>query len=179
MAEDKLPDQSYLLEALSYNPETGELHWLERPISHFPSERARHAANRRFCGKVAGTTRKSGYRQVALKGKVHLSHRVIFKMVLGNDPIEIDHINLNKSDNPWKNLREAGNRANNNANTKVRSDNHLGVKRVHFHKETGRFRARIQVNGKKRRLGSYATAEEASAAYCKAALEAWGEFWRG
>lgn len=179
MAKNKLPEQSYLLEALSYDPETGDLHWLERPLSHYVSEHAHHASNMRLAGKLAGTTNGQGYRQLHLERKIHLAHRAIFKMVTGTEPIEIDHINLNKSDNRWKNLREAGNRANNNANTKVRSDNHLGVKRVHFHKETGRFRARIQVNGKKRRLGSYATAEEASAAYCKAALEAWGEFWRG
>jgi hypothetical protein len=42
----------------------------------------------------------------------------------------------------------------------------------------GKFAARIRVDGVERHLGTFATAEEASAAYAAAAREAWGEFAR-
>lgn len=64
-----------------------------------------------------------------------------------------------------------------NANRKAQKNNLLGVKGVHQQKD--KFIAMITFDGKRRYLGSFDTAQEANAAYLKAAFERHGEFARG
>ncbi len=53
----------------------------------------------------------------------------------------------------------------------TRKRNKSGFPGVYFSNRRQKFRATIKVNGKRVRLGSFATAEEASAAYEKAAAQ--------
>lgn len=89
----------------------------------------------------------------------------------------VDHVNGNGLDNRRANLRPATS-GGNAANRPVRRDSRSGFKGV-FPNPIGRpWRAQICVNGHKRHLGLYDTAEDAARAYDAAASEAWGEFAR-
>lgn len=86
-----------------------------------------------------------------------------------------DHKNRNPLDNRRANLRIAT-RQQNTANSKVSRNSTTGIKGVT--REAGKWRAMIGVGGKRISLGCYETQEEAHAAYCRAAVEHFGEFAR-
>ena len=87
------------------------------------------------------------------------------------DP-EADHIDGDRTNNRWSNLREAT-RVQSKHNTGTRADNALGMRGVYRHRD-GKFHARIKIGDKRVNLGLFATAELASEAYEKAAKEAFG-----
>jgi hypothetical protein len=106
-------------------------------------------------------------------------HRIIAERALGI-PITseelVDHINGNTLDNRRSNLRICGH----SGSTKNRGTfktNKLQMKGV-YQRSAGKYRAQIQVDGKKIMLGQYDTAEEAYQAYCEAAVKYHGEFAR-
>lgn len=105
-------------------------------------------------------------------------HRIIMERVL-NRKLEkgekVDHEDRNGLNNQRYNLRLANN-SQNIANAKTRIDSKLGVKGVR--KSGNRFEARITYNGTQEYLGMFRTPEDAHAAYCKAAVEHFGEFAR-
>jgi hypothetical protein len=82
-----LPPQDVLKSAISYNPETGIL------IKS---------------GKETGVLNTTGYLRVWIKGHGYYpAHRIAYALYHGMDPhpLEIDHINRNRSDNRISNLR--------------------------------------------------------------------------
>lgn len=86
-----LPPQALLLEYLSYDPDTGH-------VTRIKGRRAGKRAERMTLG---------GF-QIKLFGIRYMAHRVIWKMVTGEDPgDQIDHRNLDNVDNTWGNLRPA------------------------------------------------------------------------
>lgn len=99
-------------------------------------------------------------------------HRLLMPPPQG---LSVDHINGNPLDNRRSNLRVATH-AQNMANRKSHKNNTSGFRGVYRAKN--RYRAEIKHQGKKIRLGSFATAEEAGAAYSCAAKELFGEFFR-
>lgn len=103
-----------------------------------------------------------------------LMHRFILGLPHSDKRI-VDHINGIKTDNRLSNLRICT-PAQNQHNQKKRMDNTSGYKGVAFRRDSGRFRARISINGKRKNLGSFDSAEEAYEAYCAAAIELHGEF---
>lgn len=105
-------------------------------------------------GKKAGTIRPNGYKQVWMKGKTHLSHRVIFMMFHGYLPKCIDHINNNKTDNRIENLREATH-SENNYNSKLRKTTKSGCKNVHWAKDKNKWIVRTIVNKKFKFIGAF------------------------
>ncbi len=134
--------------------------------------------NNKIKGTQASRLKKSnGYQEVTINKKKQYAHRIIFMMFNGYWPEQIDHIDGNRSNNLISNLREATN-AQNNRNTKLRVNNTTGFKGIYFHKQNKNFVARITVDYKEIHLGCYKTAEEASQAYKKAALELHGSFAR-
>lgn len=106
--------------------------------------------------------------------------RVILSRKLGR-PLErhelADHWNLDTLDNREENLRVASN-AQNNRNSKRPKTNTTGYKGVSYKKKNRQFVAQISVNREKKHLGLFPTAELAYEAYCKAAVEHFGEFAR-
>jgi len=90
---------------------------------------------------------------------------------------QVDHISGNTLDNRKSNLRVCT-VSENGCNQKKRKDNTSGYKGVSWDKRSGRWYAMITKNKKQHNLGYYTTAEEAYAAYCKAAKELHGEFAR-
>lgn|SRR3990167_2791366 len=85
-----------------------------------------------------------------------------------------DHINGDGLDNRRKNLREC-NYSQNGLNRAV-GNNTSGYKGVWASK--GKFRAAIQINGKREYLGAFLTAIEAAGAYNTAAIKYGGDFAR-
>ena len=61
-------------------------------------------------------------------------------------------------------------------NTRARSDNTSGYKGVSFEKRRHKWVAEIWMNGIKRHIGYFPTAEAAGAAYAEAAKRLHGEF---
>lgn len=104
---------------------------------------------------------------------VHL-HRVIAQAPEG---VAVDHINGNALDNRRVNLRLAY-ASGNQRNRSINRNNTSGFKGVSWDKQHGRWQAGISVNGRRKRLGLFDTAEEAHAAYAKAAQQFHGEFAR-
>ena len=166
---------------LRYEPETGMLFWRERLPEHFATEgrTAEHSCanwNARWAGKEAFTPIGGpGYRQGSILGIKTYAHRVIVLMVTGMWPDAcIDHVNGNKLDNRWGNLRAAS-RTENNRNTKgrfARKGPHKGVRPT----RSGTWRARIVVDKMEISLGTYACATAAALAYDRAALKHYGCF---
>lgn len=107
-----------------------------------------------------------------------LMHRVIMGRVLGRPLLrseKVDHIHGLTLDNRRSELRLATH-SQNMMNKKVQSNNASGYKGVYYRKSMNKWRAEIQVNRKKIRLGYFDTPEEAHEAYCKAGREHHGDF---
>lgn len=157
--------QERLRELLCYDPETGALCWI-KPTSNVvkPSQIIRPNSH--------------GYVTVRLDGGLYRAHHLAWFYMTGAWPKgDVDHKNLDRSDNRWTNLREAS-VAQNRANTGCRSHNKSGLKGVQKAHGANRWNARITVDSKTRYLGSFKTPLEAHAAYVKAAREAFGEYAR-
>lgn len=110
---------------------------------------------------------------------LHL-HRVILIRMLGRDLADseyCDHINGDGLDNRRSNLRLATH-AENECNQRRHSNNTSGYKGVSLHKATQKWRASISINGIRKHLGLFDTAQDAYGAYCEAALKLHGEFAR-
>lgn len=81
----------------------------------------------------------------------------------------VDHIDGNGLNNQKANLRVCEPNQN-QYNRLLQKNNTSGFKGVSFFPETGQWRARIGIGGKRRiSLGLFPTKEEAYAAYCEAA----------
>jgi hypothetical protein len=91
-------------------------------------------------------------------------HRLICPTT--KDQPHIDHINQDISDCRRANLRKCS-RSQNLQNQKRRVDNSSGYKGVGFHRQSGRYRARVTVAGKKIHIGLFETAEQANIAASK------------
>jgi hypothetical protein len=160
--------QYRLKDRLSYDPETGIWVWL-----------VAHRGIRK--GSVAGHARKDGYLIISFDDCRYLAHRLAFLYMEGVMPAgDVDHIDRDKSNGRWSNLRHAT-KSQNEGNTPARVTNLLKVKGVSRQARSGRnpskpFQARITIGGKQKSLGYFATPEEAGAAYAEAARQHFGEF---
>lgn len=129
-------------------------------------------------GKIVGRSDGGkGYWRISIGGIHYAAHRLAWLCVNGFWPeFQIDHVNGIKSDNRIANLREASN-SQNTMNQGLRVDNSTGHKGVFEDKRTGRFRARITIDGKSKNLGFYSTIELAAEAR-RGAAHLHGEFAR-
>jgi hypothetical protein len=154
-----------LLEILHYDSETGKFRWIE-PVSRSIKP-----------GDIAGRTDSEGYRLITIKGRAYRAHQLAWFYRTGKwCTVMIDHRDGDPSNNRWDNLRPAT-VSQNNANRRPNRNNKSGFKGVVRHR-IGRWCARIKKNGRRYHLGSFATPEEAHAAYVAAARKLFGEFAR-
>lgn len=79
-------------------------------------------------GKRAGCQQSTGYRQVRYENRAYLEHRLMWLMESGEEPpVNIDHINGDRSDNRIENLRPAD-RYTNQFNRKTKGSSGTGIK---------------------------------------------------
>lgn len=152
-----------LREMLNYDPQTGIFTWKIRPS---PAAAA---------GDKAGCFDR-GYIRIKVKGKLYNAHRLAWFYCYGINPINIDHINRDSTDNRIDNLREASqsqNRANSrNRKTKTKS----GLKGVYYQKHTSLWFASMGSAGVYKYLGSWKDKKDAAIAYDEALVREFGEF---
>lgn len=139
----------------SYDPETGVL------------TRKRDAASNAKAGPVTPYLSGGGYPAVGCMGKGYRIHRIAFLLMTGSFPSEdVDHINGDRTDNRWANLRLA-----------TRKENCENQRVAHRNSKTGllgaspfgnKFKAQIKHNHRVIHIGTFVTAEEAHAAYLEA-----------
>jgi hypothetical protein len=174
----KLPSREILEKLLKYHPSIGKLFWRERDIGLFnagPNDsvwRICNAWNSKHAGSEAGYVSSEGYRCVTIFGYTYKAHRIIWKMMHGEEPLHIDHINGDRQDNNFINLRSVS-QAENNKNASIRSTNTSGVTGVSWVKSSEKWRVQIRNSGVDVTIGTYANFDEAVIAR-KAAEKALG-----
>lgn len=164
----RLPSLERVNELFAYNPEDGLLRWR---VDRHGSNGARTAK----AGRIAGGKRE-GYVIVRVDDAQYRAHRVIFLMMTGRElaaGVEIDHINGDRSDNRWCNLRVASN-SQNKVNKGVRRDCASGIKGVRI--RGNRFQAVVKDGNRQRSLGTFDSPFEAEAAFVNYAVKLHGEF---
>lgn len=147
--------QNRLKEVLDYSPDTGVF-----------KRRLKQTGVRQ--GSVSGSLSKEGYLVTSVDGKIYKCHRLAWLYMTSTWPAgQIDHLNGNRSDNRFANLRDVSQLDNvqnqRNAQRSNKSTRVLGT----FKNGSG-FAARIAHNGTKIYLGTFRTIDEASAAYIAA-----------
>lgn len=156
-----------LLSNFEYCPDTGKLYRL--------SKSRRNPNPRREVGKTYGSSCK--YLQNRFQGKLYCTHTLIFLILHGYRPEQVDHINGDCLDNRACNLRPATH-AENQRNKGLSATNKSGYKGVWFNVRKQRWIAEIWVNKQKHYLGSSANIEEAAALYRAAVFRLHGDFGR-
>lgn len=140
-------------EWLDYDQETGILTWKKSHLDRV--------------GSAAGAECGLGYLTVGFFGLLIPAHRLAWFHVHGKWPTEfLDHVDGNGRNNVFVNLREA---------TPLQNMHNVLAKGYSVSKY-GKFVARLNVNKKRIRLGTFETAEEAHAAYRAAHSRFHGEF---
>jgi HNH endonuclease len=161
----------YVRSILDYDPVTGELRWKQRTD-------IRACSNSRDAGKIAGNIMPKGHIRVTIKNKRYLAHRLIWLIMTGEWPkFEVDHKDLDGSNNRWDNLREATH-SQNVCNGALRSNNASGFKGVYWDKKMQKWRASIRLSYKLHHLGFFDAPEIAHQAYSAASTKMHGEFGR-
>lgn len=151
--------QDRVRELFYYEPDTG---WLIRRTDPLQER--------------AGYLRKDGRRGIKVDGEAYFEHRIIWLWMTGYLPPEIDHKNLDRGDNRWSNLRECS-RSQNNANRRIQPNNKMKMRGIH-QISNGRFRVRIQCNGKRVADKVFEHKSDAIVFHAEAMKKAFGEFAR-
>lgn len=145
-----------------FDKETGQFIWNRLP-----------AYARKDCiGKPAGR-KCGGYLTIRVLGRSYKAHRLVWAWHTGEWPKhQLDHINMDKSDNRFCNLREATASQNCMNRGSKKRELPMGVRK----RQRGRYRAEIRVDGKILDLGGFDNAIEATEAYLAARLKHYGKY---
>jgi len=141
----------FLRQNLEYNSSTGDFVW---------------KINKRGLakGSIAGSKNDQGYIMISLNLYRYRAHRLAHFYMTGSWPDEeVDHIDGNRSNNAWSNLRCVS-RSENKKNVGKCLNNTSGVNGVMWYKAGQKWHAQITINRKKIHLGYFDTIEEAQAA---------------
>ena len=148
---------SHLRSMLHYDEHSGEFTWLVHAGHMVP-------------GDPAGKDDR-GYTTIRINRQRYMAHRLAFLYMTGSWPKAfVDHIDRDKGNNRWANLREAT-RSQNQANRPGWGKLPKGVS-----KSRDRYRATIEVMGRRIRTKSFGTPEEAHDEYMKIARCVHGDF---
>lgn len=147
-------NQLELKELLHYDQDLGTFTWLKsyRDI---------------VTGKIAGTNGRNGYIDIKIKGVRYYAHRLAWLYVTGQFPLDvIDHIDRNKTNNCFANLRDVSRKENTNNQVDAQINNATGIRGVLPY--INGYSAQIAVNGKSKHLGVFINIEDAQLAYLSA-----------
>lgn len=150
--------QKELMHWVDYHPITGKMYRIRgiHPSSGKEYER---------WSEVTGTNNR-GYKWLKLLGRMYLVHRLIVLYMTGKHPEnEVDHINGDRGDNRWVNLRQCD-PFSNSRNQGIRKDCTSGVRGVNYNtaktlRGNKRWIARISHKGERIHIGNFETFEEA------------------
>lgn len=159
--------QDRLRELLDYNPDTGVFKWKNRP-----NRQPERIVN------CAGSVNPKGYRRIQIDGIPYYAHRLAFLWVVGFMPKVVDHIDRNRQNNSFNNLRPATT-SENNANSEKRKSTNNPYKGCSYKKKKNKWVAYISINGVCKHLGYYDTPEEAAQKYNEEAGKRWKGFANG
>ena len=118
-------------------------------------------------GDVAGSVSNEGYVCIKIHKTTYKAHRLAFLFMSGSFPDnQVDHINGNRADNRWSNLREVSFNGNVHNQRKAQAPNKSGLLGVSPNNK--RWKATISCNGKYHYLGTFDTPDQAHQAYVTA-----------
>lgn len=135
MKPEKLT-QEYLKKILSYDPKTGIFTRTVRTGTNAPA------------GVIAGGLDvSSGYHKIKIRYKTYSAHRLAFLYMVGYFPENhVDHIDRDRANNKWNNLREISCSCN-SRNGKVRTVSPSGITGVNKYKPEGKGKPwKVQIN---------------------------------
>lgn len=156
-------DLAAIKEWLHFDPLTGDFAWKKN-------------RKRQKAGSRAGVTTHHGYMQIVFQRRIWPAHKLAWVYHYSEWPeLSIDHIDRDGTNNRIANLRLAT-WVQQQANKWVPSQSKTGIKGVSLDKRTGKFLAKIRIDGRARQLGTFDTPQAAGAAYKKAARKHYGEF---
>ena len=101
----------------------------------------------------------------------------LHRILLGDDPRQVDHIDGDGLNNRRSNLRWATH-AENQRNSRRAVTNTSGFKGVHWHARDRRWLAQIMLDGRRLHLGYFDCRHAAHRAYCEANARLHGQFGR-
>ena len=142
--------QELLMQFTHYDPNTGVL----------KRTHAMSSSHKIYAKEFIPQSTTLGYRTISLFKTPHMIHRLAFLYMNGVFPNEVDHINGERLDNRWCNLREVDARGN-RMNRGLPSNNRSGVMGVYYYPRYDKWEVTITNEGKHMYLGRYAKFEDA------------------
>jgi hypothetical protein len=145
--------QTELKKLMRYDPLTGEFRW---NVGTYKDRRA-------------GSLSSIGYIKIKIEGKEYQAHRLAVLYMTGKLPIsDVDHMNCNRADNRWINLRVVSRHINSHNRSGANSNNKSGWAGVHRFRGA-RWIAQVSTPDKvKQHLGVFSSPEEAHIVYLMA-----------
>lgn len=153
----------YLKWIMTYDPLTGDVVRIRKQSWR---------GNWYDCESVPKSITPYGYLQMNVQGRPYAVHRLIWCYMTGDfPPFDIDHLDGDRLNNKWENLR-AVDRETNLRNVGIKPNNSSGVNGVSFAKDRNKWHAYIGCgSGERISLGHFETLEEASVARKLAELQ--------
>lgn len=141
-----------LCKLLNYNKNSGKLYWNYRSRGMFKRHCDYVDWNKKWANKEAGSLSDKGYVKIKIGNKSYFAHRLVWLMVYGEYPLQVDHINRDKKDNRLSNLQNS-NPKHNTRNKGKYKNNSSGVTGVCWHNRDKLWVVRGVDNGKRFEIG--------------------------
>lgn len=146
-SNDSLPD---VRNALRYNRNTGQITWaIDRALM--------------CAGDEAGHIMDTGYRTITVDYVAYYAHHLAIWFVTGSLPpggTHVDHIDGDKDNNRFENLRVVSPSINGHNRTRLNKNNSSGERGV-FETRPGRYVAFITVNRRRHHIGVFGSLDQA------------------
>lgn len=150
-----IPTAETLRLLFHYSPEDGVFTRLKQVDARFP------------VGQTVGHRASNGYVRFTVAGYRTTAHRLAWLYMTGEWPTnDIDHIDGDRTNNRWSNLRHVS-RSVNLQNIRQAKSHNRSTGLLGAYQCGARFTSRIQILGKDKYLGVFATAQEAHLAYLR------------
>ena len=157
-------NQTTLKQLLDYDPLTGDFKWKVKIKGCV------------MPGDIAGCIDGQGYRVIRIFNKNRKAHRLAWLYMHGDYPTVIDHVDRNRSNNSFSNLRIATRREN-TINRSSLSKNASGYTGVSWHSKAKKWESSVTIKGKRIYLGVFSDPYEAAKARERFCVENLGEFY--